>query len=66
MTVAQARALPAKLPRDAPLCFCADDAGQLVEMTQIEVVPAASEDEYFVAAFDAAANDEAIKFPVVA
>jgi hypothetical protein len=57
MTVAQAIALLAKLPNDAPLCFCTDDyAGTLAEITQIEIVLATSDGEAFIATFDAAAD----------
>jgi hypothetical protein len=49
--------LLAKLPIDAPLCFCTDnEAGTFDEISQIELVPATLDGETFMATFDAAAH----------
>jgi len=63
MTILEALIVLTKLPPNAPLCFSVGET--LVEVSQIDMVPAAHDGDHYAAAFESA-GDDAIRVAVVA
>ena len=63
MTILEALIVLTKLPPNAPLCFSVGET--LVEVSQIDMVPATVDDDHYAATLDGAAEDE-VRVVVVA